>query len=108
MEYDEIFSGEIPVPKGHRLKGVEAETVNAETKPKRKYTRKSRPSPPPIVDSETLTPFTDARIAAIDLPEASFSSFGLEYLRALTGLLTLITETQRTKLIDFIIQEKII
>lgn len=104
---DEIFSNEIPMPKRMRPKGAEQNPAKVEVGPKRKYTRKSQPSPPPIAD-EIPKDFTDAGIAAINIPEITYSSFGLEYLKALAGLLALIPEAQREKLIEFIIQEKII
>lgn len=40
--------------------------------------------------------------------EAESASSGLQYIKALTALLALLSEAQREKLVDLIIQEKII
>lgn len=77
----------------------EQQSVNTRAKPPK--------SPPPDdgVQADRIAPKYEPLRT---IPEARFSSFGLDYIKALTDLLALITETQRAGLVEFIIQEKII
>lgn len=77
----------------------ERQSVNTRAKPPK--------SPPP--DNGAQADGIEPKYAPLcTVSEVQFSSFGLEYVKALTDLLALIAETQREKLVDFIIQEKII
>ena len=96
-DYGEVFSKEPPIPKRHSANTTPHSDAQA---PKRKYTRKAKPQP---TDESMST--------SIVIPEQSavrFSSHGIEYMTALINLLSLIAEPQRSKLVDFIINEKIV
>lgn len=99
-----IFSSEIPGYKGPGKQNVEAKPA------KRKYTRKPKEEAekiaPPRKKSEPEEYAAPLQINPIC--EERFSSFGIEYVRALSGLLELLQEPQRGKLIQFIIDQKII
>lgn len=106
MEQEPIFSNEIPLPPGKKLRR-KAQAAPSEANPKRKYTRKTPEIPPP--DKGAQTDEIEPKTAFLcSMPEARISSFGVEYIQALTALLALIGEPQRAKLVEFIIQERII
>lgn len=103
MKQDPIFSSEIPMPPEKLLRSAAGKPLTSEGTTKRKYTRKAPPHNGAPADGKEPK---YAPLCAIQ--EARFSSFGLDYMKAMTDLLALIAETQRAKLVDFIIQEKII
>lgn len=105
MEQEPIFSNEIPMPPGKELRRkAQAAPCEVKQKPKRKYTRKAPEIPPPP-QTDRERPETGL---SSTIPEARIASFGMEYIQALTTLLALIGEPQRAKLVEFIIQERII
>lgn len=107
MKQDPIFSNEIPMPPRKLLRGAAGKPTKSEGTTKRKYTRKAPEIPPP--GNGAQTDGIEPKYAPLcTVSEVQFSSFGLEYVKALTDLLALIAEAQRAKLVDFIIQEKII
>lgn len=106
--HDAIFSAELPIPKGKASKmppPIKKQEPVAD-KPKRKYERKMKPE-------TTISEKPEKR--AVELPqeiagrlEVFTHSFGVEYLGVLERLLALIGEPQRAKLLDFIIDNKIV
>lgn len=105
MKQDPIFSSEIPMPPEKLLRAAGKPLKSEGTK--RKYTRKALEISPPH-NGAPADEKEPKYVPLCTIPETRFSSFGLDYMKALTDLLALIAETQRAKLVDFIIQEKII
>lgn len=96
-----IFSKEIPGVKHPKCKSADP------AKPKRPYRRKTDVAP-----EAELVPEPDAPDPVggqiIPIVEERFSSFGIEYIRALTCLLELLPSAQRERLVQFIIDAKIV
>lgn len=71
-------------------------------KPKRQYRKRSEPVPVENITSEQAAVNIGAAL------EQRFSSFGIEYIQALTHLLELLKESSRERLVQFIIDAKIV
>lgn len=86
MKQDPIFSSEIPMPPEKLLRSAAGKPSKSEGTTKRKYTRKNPEISPPHngapADGEEPK---YAPLCAIQ--KARFSSFGLDYMKALTDLL---------------------
>lgn len=98
-----IFSKEIPGAK---------ETDPTKAKPagapaKRKFTSKQS-SPSAVPDTAKVAAEIQAAHPLPSVVEERCGSFGLEYIQALTRLLELLSESQREKLVQFIIDWKIL
>lgn len=93
-----IFQNTVPMPRSKAQKTASADAA----KPKRQYRKRSELVPVENITSEQ----TAVNICAT--LEQRFSSFGIEYIQALTHLLELLQESSRERLVEFIIDAKIV
>lgn len=93
-----IFQNTVPMPRSKVHKKVSADAA----KPKRQYRKRSEPVPAETKTSEQAAVNIGATM------EQRFSSFGIEYIQALTHLLELLQESSRERLVEFIIDAKIV